>query len=47
MRTRVQALIRQGKSQGDVAKFMTAEYKWMPDSLNMQWSLPGMMTELR
>jgi len=47
MRTRVQTLIRQGKSQDDVAKFMTAEYKWAPDSLNMQWSLPGMMTELR
>jgi glyoxylase-like metal-dependent hydrolase (beta-lactamase superfamily II) len=47
MRTRVQALVRQGKSQDDVAKFMTAEYNWMPGSLNMQWSLPGMMTELR
>ncbi len=47
MRTRVQALVRQGKSQDDVAKFMTAEYKWQPDSLNMQWSLPGMMTELK
>jgi len=47
MRTRVQGLIRQGKNQDDVAKVMTAEYKWQPDSLNMQWSLPGMMTELR
>jgi cyclase len=47
MRTRVQTLIRQGKNQADVAKFMTAEYKWQPDSLNMQWSLPGMMTELK
>jgi cyclase len=47
MRTRVQAVIRQGKSQADVARFMTAEYNWQPDSLNMQWSLPGMMTELR
>jgi cyclase len=47
MRTRVQTLIRQGKSQDDVAKVMTAEYNWQPGSLNMQWSLPGMMTELR
>jgi len=47
MRTRVQTLIRQGKNQDDVAKVMTAEYKWQPDSLNMQWSLPGMMTELK
>ena len=47
MRTRVQTLIRQGKKQDDVAKFMTAEYKWAPDSLNMKWSLPGLMTELK
>jgi glyoxylase-like metal-dependent hydrolase (beta-lactamase superfamily II) len=47
LRTRVQTLIRQGKNRDDVAKFMTAEYKWAPDSLNMQWSLPGMMTELK
>ena len=47
MRTRVQSLIRQGKNQDDVAKVMTAEYNWQPGSLNMQWSLPGMMTELR
>jgi len=47
MRTRVQALVRGGKSQAEVAKFMTDEYKWAAGSLNMQWSLPGMMTELR
>ena len=45
--SRVQEQIRQGKNQADVGKFMTAEYKWAPDSLNMQWSLPGMMTELK
>jgi len=47
MLTRVQSLVRQGKSQDDVAKVMTAEYNWQPGSLNMQWSLPGMMIELR
>lgn len=47
MRTRVQAQIRQGKSQDEVAKFMAAEYNWQPGSLNIQWSLPGMMAELR
>jgi glyoxylase-like metal-dependent hydrolase (beta-lactamase superfamily II) len=47
MRNRAQAIIRQGKSQTEVAKFMTDEYKWAANSLNMQWSLPGMMTELR
>jgi len=45
--TRVRGLIRGGKSQDDVAKVMTTEYGWMPGSLNMQWSLPGMMTELK
>jgi cyclase len=45
--TRVRGLIREGKSQDDVAKVMTAEYGWAAGSLNMQWSLPGMMTELK
>lgn len=44
---RAAALIRQGKSQEEVGKFMTDEYKWTPTSLNMQWCLPGMMRELK
>jgi cyclase len=40
-------LIRQGKSQEELAKAMTAEYKWAPDSLQQQWSVPGMMKELK
>jgi cyclase len=47
LRSRVSALIREGKSQDDVAKFMTTEYGWMPGSLQQQWSVPGMMQELR
>jgi len=47
MRNRVSGLIHEGKSQDDVAKFMTAEYKWAPGSLQQQWSVPGMMTELK
>jgi cyclase len=47
LRTRVYGLIHQGKSQDEIAKVMTAEYQWAPTSLNMQWSLPGMMTELK
>ena len=46
-RIRVTGLIREGKSQEEVAKVMTAEYGWAPNSLNMQWSLPGMMKELK
>ncbi len=47
LKTRVTGLIREGKSQDEIAKVMTDEYKWAPGSLNMQWSLPGMMTELK
>lgn len=47
LKTRATAFIRQGKSQDDLAKFMTAEYKWAPGSLNQQWSVPGMMKELK
>jgi len=47
LKTRVTGLIREGKTQDEIAKVMTAEYKWAPTSLNMQWSLPGMMTELK
>jgi glyoxylase-like metal-dependent hydrolase (beta-lactamase superfamily II) len=47
LKSRVTGLIREGKSKDDIAKVMTDEYKWAPASLNMQWSLPGMMTELK
>ena len=47
LRNRVSGLIHAGKSQDEIAKVLTAEYQWAPNSLNMQWSLPGMMTELR
>jgi len=47
LRSRASGLIHEGKSQEDVGKVMMAEYKWAPDSLQMQWSLPGMMKELK
>jgi glyoxylase-like metal-dependent hydrolase (beta-lactamase superfamily II) len=47
LRNRAAALVREGKSQDELAKVMTAEFGWMPGSLNMQWSVPGMMTELK
>ena len=47
LRDRVSGLIREGKSQEEVGKVLAAEYKWQPDSLNMKWSLPGFMTELK
>ena len=47
LRTRATSLIREGKSQEEVGKVMMAEFGWTPTSLQMQWSLPGMMTELK
>jgi len=47
LRTRAQGLVRSGKTQDEVAAVMTAEFGWQPGSLNMQWSLPGLMTELK
>ena len=46
-RERVTSLIREGKSQEDVGKAMMAEFHWAQNSLQMQWSLPGMMQELK
>jgi glyoxylase-like metal-dependent hydrolase (beta-lactamase superfamily II) len=47
LRTRAAGLIREGKNQEDVGKVMAAEFGWAPGSLQMQWSLPGIMTELK
>jgi cyclase len=47
LRTRVQGLVRAGKSQDEVGKVITAEYGWEANGVQMQWSLPGMMAELK
>ena len=47
LRTRATALIHEGKSQDEIGKTMQAEFGWQPNSLQMQWSLPGMMAELK
>ena len=47
LRNRAAGLIREGKSQEEVGKVMVAEFAWAPTGLQMQWSLPGMMAELR
>ena len=47
LRNRVSGLIREGKSQEEIGKVLIAEYGWAANSLNMQWSLPGFMTELK
>jgi cyclase len=47
LRNRAQSVVREGKTQEELGKVMTAEFGWQPNSLNFQWSLPGMMTELK
>ena len=47
LRNRAADLIHEGKSQEEVGKVMMAEFGWGANSMQMQWSLPGMMTELK
>ena len=47
LRNRAASLIREGKSQEEVGKVMTAEFGWAANGLQMQWSLPGIMAELK
>ena len=47
LRNRAAGLIRGGKNQEEVGKVMAAEFGWAAGSLQMQWSLPGIMTELK
>jgi cyclase len=47
LKTEVTGLIRSGKTQDDLAKYMTANYGWAANSLQQQWSVPGMMKELK
>ena len=47
LRQRAAGMIRGGKSQEEVGKVMIAEFGWAANGLQMQWSLPGMMAELR
>ncbi len=47
LRNRAAGLIGEGKSQEEVGKVMIAEFGWAPNGLQMQWSLPGIMTELK
>ncbi len=46
-RKRVAGLIHSHKSEEEIGKVMMAEFHWMPNSLQMQWSLPGFKTEFK
>lgn len=47
LRNRASGLIREGKTQDEVGKVMAAEFGWGPGSMQAQWSLPGIMKELK
>jgi cyclase len=47
LRNRAAGLVHEGKGQEEVGKVMIAEFGWAASGLQMQWSLPGMMAELR
>jgi cyclase len=47
LRNRATSLIREGKSQEEVGKVMAAEFGWGPNTMQAQWSLPGIMKELK
>jgi hypothetical protein len=47
MRTQVSGMVKAGKDQAEVAKFMEANYKWPRNGIQQRWSIPGFMTELK
>src|SRR5579871_3501772 len=47
LRNRATELVHQGMTREQLAQAMTKEFGWQPNSLQMQWSIPGMLTELR
>jgi glyoxylase-like metal-dependent hydrolase (beta-lactamase superfamily II) len=47
LRTRVAAEVKAGKTEAQVAQFLTANYNWQPGSLQMERGLKGMMQELK
>lgn len=47
LRNRATELVRQGSSREQLAMAMEKEFGWAPNGLQMQWSIPGMLTELK
>jgi len=47
LRNRATELVRQGKNRDELAMAMQTEFGWQANGLQMQWSIPGMLTELR
>jgi len=47
LRDRATALVREGKSEADFRKIMESEYGWGPTTMQAQWSISGLMAEVR
>ena len=47
LRNRAAELVRKGTSEADFRKVMEAEYGWTANTMQAQWSIPGMMAELK
>src|SRR5579859_6694268 len=47
LRNRATELVRQGKSRDELTQAMIKEFGWQANGLQMQWSIPGMLTELK
>jgi cyclase len=46
-RNRAWSLIHGGKSDEEVAKVLAEENRWAPNNLNMWWTVPGVLKELK
>ena len=44
---RAAELVRKGASEADFRKVMETEYGWTANTMQAQWSIPGMMAELK
>ena len=47
IRQEVSGMVKGGKSQAEVAKFMETKYQWAAKSTAQRWSVPGFMAELK
>ena len=47
IRQEVSGMVKGGKSQAEVAKFMQTKYRLTPKSTAQRWSVPGFMAELK
>jgi glyoxylase-like metal-dependent hydrolase (beta-lactamase superfamily II) len=46
-RNLVAGMIRQGRNADEIGKVLIEQYKWVDKDLHFQWSLPGMLAELK